>query len=390
VGEEAKRVALYCPAGKEYIRWLIEGIVRYHREHDGFVLRDFRWPMDQRSEERTPTWAGWRPHGILCHIGSQPGLPEWLKRAGVPVVNTTTDCPHHVIPSVHGVGASRLAAEYLMSLATDHFAFVGHAGRLGSVRLREAFAEELAAHGHSLLWHELQTAPSLGIESLEQQAAAEPGLVEFLQGAPKPLAVFALDADFARVVCRVCRQLGLSIPSQVAVLGVEDTIAARLNDPPLSTIRPPGEQVGYEAMKLLDRLMRGEPPPPRAIEVPATVLIVRDSTRGKIKDDPKIQHALRMIAEEACRGLTVADLVEALHMSRSAFEHRFTEKVGHGPGKEIQQVRMASAKRLLTDTELSITRIAGMVGFTRSSIFGEFFRKHVGMTPTAYRQQHRE
>lgn len=386
----ARRVALFWPAGSEYSNRLIEGVVRYHRERGGFVLRDFRY----RTPEVGPpgplfAWEHWQPHGVLCHIGAHPGVAECLVRSGVPVVNTTTDCPHATIPSVHGSGAGRLAARHLLSLGYEHLAFIGDAGRLGSVRLRETFARELTLHGKVPLGHDLTTVPDFAIEALEERAASEPGLAEFLASAPKPLGVFALDDDYARVVCRVCRRLGLDVPDDVAVLGIEDSLRARLNDPPLSTIRPPGEQVGYEAMALLDRLMQGERPPPAAVEVPTTTLVVRESTSRGQQRDEEVEQALRMIDEEACRGLTVAHLAEALRVPRSTLEDRFAEQVGRSPGEQIDRVRLDAARRLLAETELSIARIAGMVGFSRSSGFGGFFRRAAGMSPTQYRREQR-
>lgn len=390
MAEQTKRIALYSPSELDYINRLVEGVLSYLAERPGFLLRDFHYgEVDFKVPRRGPTWEGWQPHGILCYIGRAPGLAQWLKKTGVPIVNTSTDCPHEVIPSVHGAGAGRLAAEHFQSLGLEHFGFVGHQGRLGSRRLRESFAEELGRHGRKMLWHELATEPIGGLEALEEAAAAEPGLAEFLQSVPKPIGVLALHYDFARVVCLVCRRLGLAIPNDVAVLGIENHLSARLNDPPLSSICPPGEQVGYQAMRLLDALLQGEPPPPEPITVPTTQLIERESTRLKSRKDSIVKEALRLIEAEACRGLTVEDIADVLDVSRSTLHHRFVEQVGRPPGEQIARVRLQHGKRLLADSDLSVTRISGMLGFARSSIFGEFFKRQTGMTPTQFRERRR-
>ncbi len=387
---DARRVALFCPAGNEYIHRLVEGIVRYHRERGGFVLRDFRYPAPGfRPPEEAPLWEHWRPHGILSHVDAIPGMDRWLRQSGVPVVNTSIDYPHDVLPCVHGVGAGRLAAEHFLGLGVEHFAFVGYTESPGSARIREAFGHELARHGYSVRGFDIDILLDQGREDLESEAARDPRLVEFLVNAPKPLGLFARDDSYARCVCSLLRRLKIAVPDEVAVLGLEDTLIARLNDPPLSTIRPPGEQVGYQAMRLLHQLMRGQSPPPEAIEVPTNLLIVRQSTSRSITPSGQIQEAVRLIEEEACRGLTVSDLVEAIRIPRSTFEHRFTEQVGRSPGQEIHRVRLDAAKRLLSETELSVTRIATMVGFTRSSIFGEFFKRKTGVTPTSFRRARR-
>jgi len=385
-----RRIALYLATGHAYAEQLIEGAVRYRLEHGGVLLRDFRFgDVASRMPRRAPRWSGWGPDGILCNIGAFPQVVKWLKKSGVPIVNTTTDHPHEVLPCVHGVGAGQLAAEYLRSLGLKHFAFVGHEGRLGSKVLRESFRRGLSDCGDDLLWHDLKTAPSAGLESLEETAAAEPGMAAFIREAPKPLGVFALDDDFARVVCRVCRELGLAVPQDVAVLGVEDSIEARVSDPPLSTIRPPGEEVGYAAMELLVSLIAGQKPPPEAIVVPTTKLIERDSTRLRPPADLVMREAMRLIEEEACRAVRVEDVAIVLNISRSTLQHRFVEQFGQTPGEAINAVRLRRAKHLLAETDLTITGIAGMVGFARSSIFGEFFKRHTGQTPSAYRKSQR-
>lgn len=385
-----RRIALYLATGHAYAEQLIEGAVRYRLEHGGVLLRDFRFgDVASRMPRRPPRWGGWGPEGVLCNIGAFPQLAKWLKTSGVPIVNTSTDHPHEVLPCVHGAGAGRLAAEYLLSLGLKHFAFVGHKRRLGSRRLRESFGRSLSTEGHDLLWHDLKTAPLGGLDLVEETAAAEPGIATFIREAPKPLGVFALDDDFARVVCRVCRKLELAIPQDVAVLGVEDSIEARVSDPPLSTIKPPGEEVGYAAMELLDSLIAGQKPPSEAIVIPTTKLIERDSTRLRPPADLVMREAMRLIEEEACRAVRVEDVAIVLGISRSTLQHRFVEQFGQTPGEAINTVRVRRAKQLLVDTDLTITGIAGMVGFARSSIFGEFFKRHTGQTPSSYRKSQR-
>jgi two-component system response regulator YesN len=48
---------------------------------------------------------------------------------------------------------------------------------------------------------------------------------------------------------------------------------------------------------------------------------------------------------------------------------------------------MEAAKRLLTETELSVGAIAERVGYARQSHFGAVFQKLLGLTPKAYRRR---
>lgn len=386
--ERPQRIAIYCPAGSDYIDRVIEGVLRCQSECGDFIVRDFRYLDDTRTPADPPRWNGWNPTAILCYVGGQDGVAQWLKGTGLPIVNTSADVPAEVFPSVHATGATKLAADHLLSLGLTHFAYVGHRGRLGSQLLGENFRRALADQGHRLLIHEIDALPTAGLSDLEATAAKERGLIRFLDKAPERLGVRAIDDYFARVVCLVCRQLGLGVPGDVAVLGIEDTMQARTADPPLSTIRPPGEEVGYRAMHPPHSMLRGKRAPRQIITVPVTELIELASTVGFTRMDAIVKCATKIIEQEACRGLLVDDLCRILGVSRSTIQHRFAEQTRTTPGEMIAQVRLQRARELLSRSDLTIETIAGMVGFARSSIFSAFFKRITGETPGGFRARH--
>ncbi len=122
--------------------------------------------------------------------------------------------------------------------------------------------------------------------------------------------------------------------------------------------------------------------------MPATKLVVRQSTVGS-RYSPDVQRALQLVRERAGQGMRVADLARILAVSRSHLEQEFSRVLGHTPGEEIRRVRVQTAEDLLRRSNHTITEIAGMLGFERTGNFSEFFRKHVGMSPRAYRQSKR-
>lgn len=383
-----KRIALYVPALLEYCNRLAEGVRRLHEQRGGFELRDFRYQTDVGVTPRPPRWDRWQPDGIIAMVDPQTEVFDLLVRRSEPIVNTTPDCPHEVLPAVHvsfrSIGS--LAAAHFRELGFEHFGFVGVDGYAGAAQRERYFAEQFAGDGHMLRSYSLKTNPTGGLDWMEEEAATEPGLLDLLGGAPKPLAVLALNDGVGRAVCQACRQLQLAIPQEVAVLGVDDTDLARSCSPPLSSIHTPGERVGYEAMRLLERLILGERPPGEPIQVPATELAVRQSTSLAAGEDDDIARALRMIRRYACQGLRVGDVVKTLSISRSTFEHRFAEAVGRTPGQEIARVRLERAKELLTTTKLSVTQIGAMVGYRHIGDFDDFFKRRLGQTPREYRK----
>ncbi len=383
--DQTKRIALSVPLEWEYAHRLTEGVLAFQNEKGGYALRDFRFsdPHFERPEG-PPAWGGWKPDGIVCAVGTEPGLAEWLISSELPLVNMTADVRQSLIPSVHCCGAGKLAVEHFSALGYKNIAHVGLKGMRGSDLRRKNIGADIKAAGCHAFFCELNNDPVGGTDARFEKVASESALLEFLKSAPKPLAVSAMNDDFARCVCMACQTLGLAIPEDVAVMGVDDTSVARLNIPPLSSIRTPGDRVGYEAMKLLAAMIDGSPIPAEPTLIECESIVVRQSTQKS--EDMSIDRAVRLIEAEACQGLSVSDLVRFLGVSRSNFEKRFTEHVGRTPGQEIQRVKFERAKELLAKTELSITRITGMLGFSRSSVFGAFFKKHEGVTPTEYRR----
>lgn len=78
------------------------------------------------------------------------------------------------------------------------------------------------------------------------------------------------------------------------------------------------------------------------------------------------------------------------HYSYHRFRHLFTEKFGVPPYAYLLRRRIEHATLMLQSTTLSLTEIAYDCGFASSSQFSNIFKKHLGMTPTAYREDARE
>ena len=92
-----------------------------------------------------------------------------------------------------------------------------------------------------------------------------------------PTAIFAANDRSAIGALRAAQALGVRVPHDLSILGFDDIHAARVTDPPLTTICQPLEEMGETAARLLIRLIRGEQPTESHIRFPAT-LIVRGST----------------------------------------------------------------------------------------------------------------
>lgn len=92
------------------------------------------------------------------------------------------------------------------------------------------------------------------------------------------------------------------------------------------------------------------------------------------------------IEEHLTEEISVSALAEVARLSPFHFSRAFKESMGAPPHRFFMSRRTERAKNLLADPELSVTRIGQELGFSETSAFTTTFRRHAGLTPTAYRR----
>jgi LacI family transcriptional regulator len=205
---------------------------------------------------------------------------------------------------------------------------------------------------------------------------------------PKPVGVMACYDIKGQQLLDVCRDLGIAVPEQVAVIGVDNDVRlCRLCTPTLSSVVPDTRRAGYEAAQLLDRMMAGEKVSAEGILIPPAGIAKRRSSDTSAIQDPDIVAAMRYIREHACDGITVADLLKIVPLSRRMLEYRFQKLVGRTPHAEILRARIERTSRLLRETKLPLEQIASRTGFAQANYLCVAFKKHVGLSPNAYRKK---
>ena len=108
-------------------------------------------------------------------------------------------------------------------------------------------------------------------------------------------------------------------------------------------------------------------------------------SRGITDDDP-IGRAVRYISEHYKEEITVSQLADVAHISRCYFSIRFKTRTGFSPYQFLLLYRIGYAKRLLDDTEKSMSEIAERSGFPDASSFIRAFKRAEGVSPSAYRK----
>lgn len=104
--------------------------------------------------------------------------------------------------------------------------------------------------------------------------------------------------------------------------------------------------------------------------------------------DTRLAAAIRQMHEAPARPWTVAQLARTSALSRSAFFDRFTRAVGLSPMGYLVAWRMAIARGLLRQGDMSIADVAERVGYRSASTFSTAFSRHVGQPPRSFARAH--
>jgi len=205
---------------------------------------------------------------------------------------------------------------------------------------------------------------------------------------PRRLGVFAAMDQRGRQVIEACREKGLCVPDDAMVLSVDnDPLVCELCEPSLSSIALDAHRAGYEAARLLDRLMRGDAVRPgERILVKPTHVSRRQSTSSGFDHDAVVAAARRYIFDRlGDRRTQVRDIAAYCGVSRRLLETRFVRAVGRTLLQELTEMRMERARTLLRETASSVTEVAAACGFAGPNYFTKAFRRKHGVAPLAYR-----
>jgi AraC-like DNA-binding protein len=103
-------------------------------------------------------------------------------------------------------------------------------------------------------------------------------------------------------------------------------------------------------------------------------------------EDEHVWAALGLIHSNAAGAWTVGSLARRVGLSRTVFAERFRSLVGASPMAYVGAHRQLLAERWLGEGRLSVSEIAGRVGYSSTAAFDRAYRRRTGATPTAARR----
>ncbi len=212
---------------------------------------------------------------ILVSLHGDNPLPARLREMGLPAVicgRPPKDVAVSYIDCDNRRGAS-LAVNHLIHLGRRHIATIaGNLDMPGAIDRLMGYRDALTGAGVAL-------DPTLEEVGDYRADRAVMAMERLLLNHPDVDAVFAASDLMAVAAIKVMTQANRRIPEDVAVVGFDDSAAAKLSSPALSSVRQPIETMGREAVDILVHQMSKPSAEPQQI-VFGPELVIRASTVG--------------------------------------------------------------------------------------------------------------
>jgi len=382
------KVAVIVSSYKDAHRKIAAGVGQYSQQVGNWSVY-----VEAEPAARIPDLRQWRSDGIIADLGDRE-IARAVLNSGIPVVGIGGFASPELLERTLGkqvpyvatdnIAIGRMGADHLLECGFEHLAYCGIpwvATNSWVEWRRRGFVARLAEAGlrsHSFLgrhrtakrWPQLQAELKLWLSTL-----------------PRPVGIMACNDARAHHVLEACREAGLRVPEDVAVLGVDnDLMMCEMSIPSLSSIEQDVLGIGYRAGAALDRLMHGKRVPPWT-RVDPKIIVTRQSTTIVAVKDPLVATALRFIHSHTGDLIQVEQVTGALGVSRTTLDSRFRQILGRTTHDEIERTRLRMAKTLLATTDLPLRIIATRSGFRNDNYMGYVFRRALGVSPGVYRKQ---
>jgi len=200
--------------------------------------------------------------------------------------------------------------------------------------------------------------------------------------------VFAFNDYDASSVIDACNAHNMAVPDDVAVLGVDNNeLVCTCSSVPISSVNHDLERIGYQAARLLDRLMDGGKSPSGNILIPPRGITVRQSTDTMAINNQVLRKALLFVRNNFNRRFTVDDVAADSGVSRRTLENLFRWELQRSIHAEILRTRLNHARDYLLNTKNRVTDIAARTGFCHPQHLNNSFKHVYALTPLKYRRK---
>lgn len=402
-------IVVYAYFESSYGRDILHGITSYARAHRGWIVR----PVSVKHRGSARELKRGAAKGIIV-TASTAEMAEFIRSTGKPAVNVSGQLERSPLPrvTVDNLLVGQQAARHLWDFGVRSFAYAPDLRRSGRhhAQRRAGFLQAVQALGEECRISEL-AANNIPKEMLARPQRPDADLTAFMLTAedtgpsyrpnktvsralkrwltalPWQTGILASSVSMAADIFTTCRDAQIAIPDRLLVLGVDhDPLQDMLAGAPLSSVDVNGAAIGYEAARLLDRMLQGENVSPDTdLAIQPTGVVTGATTDFVSEKDEYVARIRRYIRHHLDRPLSVDELTDQVPLCRRTLEKRFKHVVGRSLSSEIRRMRIEAAKDLLGRTSMTVGAIAFELGFGELKSLSTTFRREVGVTPTDYR-----
>lgn len=382
--ETRPKIALLVETSRSYGRDLLRGVAQFASTRTNWSLMHQEMTIDAS----LPDWmADSGVSGTIARVDSH--IIDSLSLMQVPIVDVRCRRKFPGIPQVETDDreVAQLAFDHLWEQGFRRFAFCGFQFAHYSEARLKRFRELVEAAGCSLSVYESPGWRDVSLTSIEQSGLVDvKSLSTWLDTLPRPTGLLVCNDIRGQQVLNACQSLSIAVPDDLAVIGVDDDDAiCPLSNPPLSSVRPNAERVGYRAAEILSDMLSGKLAPTETEFVPPTGIVQRLSTQVCAVEDREVARVCRFIREHACEGINVENVVEFSSLSRRQVERRFRAELNRTPREEITAVQIARVKQLLSETTMTLEQMTPLAGYSHKERLSAVFKRETKETPGEYR-----
>ena len=333
--------------------------------------------------------------GIITSVLENDALVNDLSKTQTPlvVIGTRNTCVPGRKSNIAQVTSDEQA---LGRVAARHFMRLGKFKSYGYIPMRESFCKYLSSLREQGFREELNRnnlTRSTFYSHIPECRTDMKALGKWLASLVRPTAVLACYDKRAADAIRAALSVGLSIPQDIRILGIDnDEFTCLATRPPLSSIIRDTPCEGRTAAMRLEQLMKHS----RTRVFPLVTICANTYeivTRGTTDVLPPginlVQRACEFISRNASRKLTPDDVVAALHVSKRLLYLRFKQYSDTSLQSVIDHARIENLKKELCTSKRNIRDICTGCGFPDNSHIKETFRHHTGTTMSEWRKTHR-
>ena len=375
-----QEIALAFQAGVPLFERVAQGIRSYASAHTSW-----RFLISPETHHLEPTALnGWSGAGVIA-VCNTPQDIKVLSSLECPVVNISGMFAELPFPSVINdyIEVGRIGARHLMERGYRRLAYYGVQGAWYSDQIEAGFqAEVQQSRGKIEVLRGRNS--SMGFSGWQMDGEK---LDRWLMSLKVPIGLMATHDPRAAMVLRSCERLGLRVPADVGVLGMnDDTSTCESCTPTLSSVDRRSCDLGWEAARTLDEMIEGGSPPHVQV-VPVGMVRERASTDITVVEHQSLRESISFLEANFRQPISIDQIAQAGGKSRRWLENAFRSELGLSPATFLRKVRTRAAIRLLEKKPfISSGKLASACGFSGTRQLNAAFLMQKGVPVRALRK----